>query len=87
VNNSRFGLQRGVFTERFAHVKQAHAELEVGGVIINGTPGFRIDSMPYGGHQGQRPGARRREIRHGGDERTAVVGVLSDPGDRRTDIP
>jgi acyl-CoA reductase-like NAD-dependent aldehyde dehydrogenase len=49
VNNSRFGLQAGVFTERFAHVKQAHAELEVGGVIINGTPGFRIDSMPYGG--------------------------------------
>lgn len=49
VNDSNYGLQAGVFTNNFAHVKQAHEELEVGGVIINGIPGFRIDSMPYGG--------------------------------------
>ncbi|MEO7080149.1 MAG: aldehyde dehydrogenase family protein [Flavobacteriales bacterium] len=49
VNNSNYGLQAGVFTNNFAHVKKAHEELEVGGVIINGIPGFRIDSMPYGG--------------------------------------
>ena len=49
VNDSNYGLQAGVFTNNFAHVKMAHEELEVGGVIINGTPGFRIDSMPYGG--------------------------------------
>ncbi|MBP8824190.1 MAG: aldehyde dehydrogenase family protein [Flavobacteriales bacterium] len=49
VNDSTYGLQAGVFTNNFAHVKQAHDELEVGGVIINGIPGFRIDSMPYGG--------------------------------------
>jgi acyl-CoA reductase-like NAD-dependent aldehyde dehydrogenase len=30
-------------------VKQAYDELEVGGVIINNVPGFRVDSMPYGG--------------------------------------
>jgi glyceraldehyde-3-phosphate dehydrogenase (NADP+) len=30
-------------------VKLAHEELEVGGVIINNVPGFRVDSMPYGG--------------------------------------
>lgn len=49
VNDSRYGLQAGVYTNNFAHVKQAHEELEVGGVVINGIPGFRIDSMPYGG--------------------------------------
>ena len=49
VNDSNYGLQAGVYTNDFEHVKQAHEELEVGGVIINGIPGFRIDSMPYGG--------------------------------------
>jgi len=49
TNQSRFGLQAGVFTNDFAHVQQAHAELEVGGIIINNVPGFRVDSMPYGG--------------------------------------
>lgn len=49
VNNSTYGLQAGVFTDSVAHMKQAHDELEVGGVIIGNVPGFRIDSMPYGG--------------------------------------
>lgn len=49
VNNSKFGLQAGVFTNRLDQMKQAHEELEVGGVIINNVPGFRIDNMPYGG--------------------------------------
>lgn len=49
INNSNFGLQAGVYTNNFAHVKQCHNELEVGGIIINNIPGFRIDSMPYGG--------------------------------------
>lgn len=49
VNNSKYGLQAGVFTNQFNHVKQAHQELEVGGIIINNIPGFRMDNMPYGG--------------------------------------
>lgn len=49
TNDSTFGLQAGVFTNKFNQVKQAHEELEVGGVMINNIPGFRIDSMPYGG--------------------------------------
>ena len=49
VNDSTYGLQAGVYTNNFAHVKQAHEELEVGGIIINNVPGFRVDSMPYGG--------------------------------------
>lgn len=49
TNDSVFGLQAGVYTNNFEHVKLAHRELEVGGVMINNVPGFRIDSMPYGG--------------------------------------
>lgn len=49
VNNSSYGLQAGVFTNSIAHLKRAHEELEVGGIIINNVPGFRIDPMPYGG--------------------------------------
>ncbi len=49
VNDSTYGLQAGVFTDSVAHMKKAHEELEVGGVMIGNVPGFRIDSMPYGG--------------------------------------
>lgn len=49
VNNSRFGLQAGVFTNRINEMDQAFNTLEVGGVIINDVPTFRVDHMPYGG--------------------------------------
>ena len=49
VNDSKYGLQASVFTNNFEHVKYAHNNLEVGAIIINDIPGFRIDSMPYGG--------------------------------------
>ncbi|PIS05258.1 MAG: aldehyde dehydrogenase [Candidatus Buchananbacteria bacterium CG10_big_fil_rev_8_21_14_0_10_42_9] len=49
INNSAFGLQAGVFTNSFEHINYAFQELEVGGVVINDVPGYRIDHMPYGG--------------------------------------
>ncbi|MEO5333474.1 MAG: aldehyde dehydrogenase family protein [Magnetococcus sp. YQC-5] len=49
VNDSRFGLQCGIFTNDFGTVMKAFDELEVGGVIHNDVPSLRIDSMPYGG--------------------------------------
>lgn len=49
TNNSVFGLQAGVFTQRLDRMKQAFRTLEVGGVIMNNVPGFRVDGMPYGG--------------------------------------
>ena len=49
VNDSFYGLQTGVFTNDLAHGWQAFNELEVGGVIINDIPTYRIDHMPYGG--------------------------------------
>lgn len=49
VNKSKYGLQAGLFTNQISQMKYAHENLEVGALIINGIPGFRIDSMPYGG--------------------------------------
>ncbi|MFZ5853980.1 MAG: aldehyde dehydrogenase family protein [Chloroflexota bacterium] len=49
VNDSFFGLQTGIFTNDLAHAWQAFSELEVGGVIVNDIPTYRIDHMPYGG--------------------------------------
>jgi acyl-CoA reductase-like NAD-dependent aldehyde dehydrogenase len=49
INASRFGLQCGVFTSSLERTLLAHDELEVGGVIVNDVPTWRIDPMPYGG--------------------------------------
>ena len=49
VNDSMFGLQTGVFTNDLAHSWRAFEGLEVGGVIVNDVPTYRIDHMPYGG--------------------------------------
>ena len=49
VNDSRFGLQAGVFTRSLEVAFRANRELEVGGVIIGDVPSYRADQMPYGG--------------------------------------
>jgi len=49
INDSRFGLQCGVFTSSLDRTLLAHDELEVGGVIVNDIPTWRTDAMPYGG--------------------------------------
>lgn len=49
VNNSRYGLQAGVFTSSLTEMNLAFNHLQVGGVIINDVPTFRVDHMPYGG--------------------------------------
>jgi acyl-CoA reductase-like NAD-dependent aldehyde dehydrogenase len=49
VNEGRYGLQTGIFTKNMDYAFYAWNELEVGGVVINDIPSFRVDSMPYGG--------------------------------------
>jgi acyl-CoA reductase-like NAD-dependent aldehyde dehydrogenase len=49
LNRSRYGLQAGVFTSDLNHTLAAFDTLEVGGVIVNDVPTWRIDQMPYGG--------------------------------------
>jgi glyceraldehyde-3-phosphate dehydrogenase (NADP+) len=49
VNSSRFGLQVGVFTRDVKHLLRCHERCEVGAVIHDDAPIFRVDHMPYGG--------------------------------------
>jgi acyl-CoA reductase-like NAD-dependent aldehyde dehydrogenase len=51
ANDTKFGLQVGVFTKDINRVFQAVKRLNFGGVIINDTPNFRADHMPYGGNR------------------------------------
>lgn len=49
VNDTPFGLQAGVFTNQLDEMNKAFEMLDCGGVMINETPSFRVDHMPYGG--------------------------------------
>ncbi len=49
ANDSKFGLQAGVFTRDMGRGLQAARTLEFGGVLINEVPTFRADQQPYGG--------------------------------------
>ena len=49
VNRSAYGLQAGIFTADIEHALHAFDEIEVGGVMVNDVPTYRIDNMPYGG--------------------------------------
>jgi len=51
ANDSKFGLQVGVFTNDVNRVFKAVRKLDFGGVIVNDTPNFRADHMPYGGNR------------------------------------
>lgn len=49
ADDSRYGLQAGIFTRDIFRMQKAWDTLEVGGVMINDVPSFRVDNMPYGG--------------------------------------
>ena len=49
VNDSKFGLQAGIFTRDFYKVQAAWDRLDVGGVVVGDVPSYRVDNMPYGG--------------------------------------
>lgn len=68
VNDSKYGLQAGIFTKDSNLIRFAFDELEVGGVIINDVPTFRVDSMPYGGTK--ESGVGREGVRYAIEEYT-----------------
>ncbi|MEY4389088.1 MAG: hypothetical protein RLZZ432_807, partial [Chloroflexota bacterium] len=78
VNESRYGLQCGLFSNDLAHVRRAFDRLEVGGVIVNDVPTYRIDNMPYGGVK--ESGLGREGVRWSIDEMTELrLLVLAEP--------
>jgi acyl-CoA reductase-like NAD-dependent aldehyde dehydrogenase len=52
VNNTKYGLQAGVFTANINKALQCARSIDAGGVLINEFPTFRVDNMPYGGTKG-----------------------------------
>jgi glyceraldehyde-3-phosphate dehydrogenase (NADP+) len=70
INDSRFGLQAGIFTTDVAKSFDAFNSLEVGGVIINDSPSYRIDHMPYGGVKDS--GLGREGVRYAMDEMSEI---------------
>src|SRR3954454_2800344 len=78
VNDSMFGLQTGVFTNDLTNAWRAFGELEVGGVIVNDVPTYRIDNMPYGGVKDS--GLGREGLRWAIEDMTEVrIMVLAQP--------
>jgi aldehyde dehydrogenase (NAD+) len=68
VNDSKFGLQAGVFTHDLQTAFRAHRALEVGGVIIGDVPSYRADQMPYGG--AKQSGVGREGVKYAMDDYT-----------------
>jgi acyl-CoA reductase-like NAD-dependent aldehyde dehydrogenase len=67
---SSFGLQAGLFSNRLDVIEAAFDELEVGGLIVNDVPTFRVDHMPYGGVK--QSGFGREGLRYAIEEMTEL---------------
>mmetsp|Transcript_18860 Transcript_18860/g.37026 ORF Transcript_18860/g.37026 Transcript_18860/m.37026 type:complete len:1146 (+) Transcript_18860:340-3777(+) len=79
VNNSRFGLQAGVFTNSLSKAHYAFEKIVAGGVVINSVPSFRIDSQPYGGVK--ESGIGREGVRYAIEDMTEQrIMILKEPG-------
>jgi acyl-CoA reductase-like NAD-dependent aldehyde dehydrogenase len=70
VNDSRFGLQAGIFTSNLHKAMRAWDVLEVGGVVINDVPSWRVDNMPYGGVKDS--GLGREGLRYAIEDMTEI---------------
>src|SRR5699024_5870738 len=79
VNNTRFGLQAGIFTRDLYKIQQAWDRLDVGGVVIGDVPSWRVDSMPYGGVKDSGLGREgiRWAIRDMTEQRLLVVKTMN----------
>lgn len=70
VNDSVYGLQAGIFTNRLDRAMKAWDELEVGGVVVGDIPSWRVDNMPYGGVKDS--GLGREGLRYAIEDMTEV---------------
>jgi acyl-CoA reductase-like NAD-dependent aldehyde dehydrogenase len=78
VNDSRFGLQAGIYTNQIKNALYASKNLQVGGVIINDVPTFRVDQMPYGGVKDS--GTGREGIKYAVEDMTELKLVVWNQG-------
>mgnify|MGYP001361914800 FL=1 len=74
VNRSTFGLQAGIFTRDLFKMFDAWDRLQVGGVVINDVPSYRVDNMPYGGVKDS--GLGREGIRFAMEDMTEIRNLV-----------
>ncbi|MEQ1547417.1 MAG: aldehyde dehydrogenase family protein [Chakrabartia sp.] len=74
VNDSKFGLQAGIFTRDIFKSLDAWDRLDVGGVVINDVPSYRVDNMPYGGVKDS--GLGREGIRFAMEDMTEIRNLI-----------
>ena len=70
ADDSVYGLQAGIYTSDINKAFKAVKRLDVGGVIINDVPTFRVDHMPYGGNK--ESGVGREGVRYAMEEMTNI---------------
>ncbi|SVC16033.1 uncharacterized protein METZ01_LOCUS268887, partial [marine metagenome] len=76
VNNTSFGLQAGIFTNKMDKILTGFNKLDVGGVVVNDVPTFRVDNMPYGGIKDS--GFGREGIKYSLEEMTEIKLLVYD---------
>lgn len=74
VNSSPYGLQAGVFTSDLNKIKKFFHQLEVGSVMINEGPGFRLEHLPFGGIKDS--GEGREGIKYAYEEMTFIKQLI-----------
>lgn len=74
VNDSKFGLQAGIFTRDLFQMFDAWDRLEVGGILINDVPSYRVDNMPYGGVKDS--GLGREGVRFAMEDMTEIRNLV-----------
>jgi acyl-CoA reductase-like NAD-dependent aldehyde dehydrogenase len=70
VNDSPYGLQAGLFTNDVRRILRAFERVEVGGLVVNDVPGYRVDHAPYGGVK--ESGQGREGVRYAIEEMTEL---------------
>jgi len=74
VNDSKFGLQAGIFTRDLFKMMDSWDRLDVGGVVINDVPSYRVDNMPYGGVKDS--GLGREGVRFAMEDMTEIRNLV-----------
>jgi lactaldehyde dehydrogenase len=74
ANDSKYGLQAGVFTGSIENALKAARTIEAGSVIINRQPTFRTDNMPFGGFK--MSGMGKEGVKYAVDEMTKTKLVI-----------
>jgi lactaldehyde dehydrogenase len=74
ANETQYGLQAGFFSDSLKNIKYAIKNIETGALVVNGPPGFRIESLPFGGVKNS--GIGREGVKYAIREMTEIKTVI-----------